>query len=295
MPSSSTLWKLYVTCARPLAAAVEAEIGRGAEAVTNITPPRKAAARVEALYKKKPKKSELNSLRIKLAILARAYKARTPVVRLEKTGGLDWLEKVAADHPPVRIARWTVYGGAHEKEVKKVKLKLRIDASSAFGTGEHPTTRGCLLLLDKMLKKGFGGKALDMGCGSGILALAFASATQEHAVAIDCDPEAVRIARLNAHLNKLDSLVKVARGDGYGAEAVRKNSPYGIVMANIFARPLCLMAEDLKRHLKPGGAVILSGMLNDQAESVLSVHLKLGFSLVERIRRGEWTALALTR
>ena len=214
-----------------------------AVAVTTLVPPRRKTAQIEALYNNEPDKAALNELRVKLAVLAalnekgspspaktkssrskdrfllplplsgeRGFKKTpsiAPQVRVEQVGNLDWLKKVAADFPPLAIGRWTVYGGEHRHAVEGRRLRLRIDATNAFGTGEHPTTRGCLLMLDRVLKTALA-NALDVGCGSGILAMAFAKACRGSAVAVDLDPDSVAIARGNVRATVCRPLFRLA-------------------------------------------------------------------------------------
>ncbi|NTU77759.1 MAG: methyltransferase domain-containing protein, partial [Alphaproteobacteria bacterium] len=136
---------------------------------------------------------------------------------------------------------------------------------------------------------------LDIGCGSGILAMAFAQATRGKAVAVDLDPDSVKIAKGNVENNGLAAFVKTGLSNGYRSALVKNNAPYDLIMANIFADPLRKMAKDLKQHLRPGGMAILSGILNNQANAVLSAHRQQGLNLVKRQRLGEWTVLALER
>lgn len=204
---------------------------------------------------------------------------------------------------------------------------MQIDATNAFGTGEHPTTRGCLELLEKNIqrhetvargyapaptsgKRGRVGpryhysKMLDVGCGSGILAMAFASllcqgfggqrACGGRAIAVDNDPQSVAIARRNVRANDLRKYVTIAQSEGFSAEIVRRHAPYDLIMANIFADPLCAMAKDMKRHLRPGGQLILSGILSRQAKDVVAAYKRQGFSVKRRLKLGEWVAMALT-
>lgn len=295
MPSFKQFWNLAVVCPPSLAEAVGAALEEGAVSVTLLVPPRCATARVEALYQDAP---DIGMVQARMAMLALFHGVEAPTVTLGKTGNFDWLKKVASDFPPLPIARWTIYGAMHRDKIRNPRLALQIDATSAFGTGEHPTTRGCLLMLDELLKREGAARLktmLDVGCGSGILAMAQAKACRGRAVALDCDPEAVRIAEGNVRANGLRDYVRTGRSQGYRDPLARRHAPYDLVMANIFARPLCLVAKDLKRHLRPGGHAILSGILNAQAHAVLAAHRSQGLYLVKRLRLGEWSVLALRR
>lgn len=284
--------------AQNLAEALEGD--ERALAVTVIAPPREALARVEALFQDKPDKAEWTG---KLAILAALQGCEAPSVAIEQTPPLDWLKKVAEDFPPLKAGRWTIHGAQHRSAVRNRLNALQIDATNAFGTGEHPTTRGCLMMLDKALKmRGRAGWAntsrrpamLDMGCGSGILAMSWLKAKRNaRAIGIDCDADSVQIARNNARANGFSGRFRINRGYGYRARNAKASRPYDLIMANIFAGPLALMAKDLKRHLRPGGTVILAGLLNHQTNKVLAAHRLQRLHLARRLKLGEWTILML--
>ncbi len=293
LPSPS-LWNVRVVCAPDDAQAVENALTDGALSVSTFALPRAETASVELLLDAPPDEAALRA-RIVLA-LAAARRSSSFVFSASPTPNLDWIKKVAQDFPPLPVARWTIFGAAHKDKIKNPRLALQIDATSAFGTGEHPTTRGCLLLLHEILKKSpQAGKwsALDMGCGSGILAMAFCKASRGRALGIDSDPPSIKIAKENSFSNGLKDFVRVKTSLGYRDLLVGQEGPYDLVMANIFARPLCLMAKDIRPHLKPGGWAVLSGILQRQTNAVLAAHRAQGLFLVKRLRLGEWTALAL--
>ncbi len=289
MTSSPKLWTIKITCKPDQMAKLERLLSdEECLSLSTLCPPRSKKATIEALVKGKPNKAKLQN-RLKSFVQAATALEILPV------GNLDWIKKVAEDFPPLPIARWTIFGAAHKNKIKDPALALQIDATSAFGTGEHPTTRGCLILLDKLLKKHPEAKnwtMLDMGCGSGILAMAFAKATQGKALGVDRDAPSVKIARANARINGVAGRARFIVSEGYAAPLVREKGRYDLIMANIFADPLCAMAKDLKRHLKSGGHAILSGLLNSQAEAVIAAHEKQGLSLVKRMKLGEWSVLA---
>ena len=302
MPSRSApiaLWRVSFD-APPAAAETLAELlGAQALAQSLAIPPRRPTASVELLFDREPDAATLTA---QMAVLATMIAIDPPPLAIAPVPKLDWLRKVAQDFPPLRIARWTVHGAQHRDKVPDRRFALQIDATSAFGTGEHPTTQSCLRLLDAILRhaphdaaKGRYRRMLDIGCGSGILALAFAQATRGHAVAVDLDPDAVAIAAGNARVNGLRRHVQTGWSNGYRARLVGNNAPYDLIMANIFAGPLSRLAKDLKRHLRPGGTAILSGILQHQANRVLAAHRMQGLYLRRHLRVGEWSALALTR
>jgi ribosomal protein L11 methyltransferase len=287
------LWILTVETPAAYADAVGDLFMEEAVSLTVLSPPRKAQATVEVLFDYEPNMAQMNA---RVAIFAAMNKIKLLNTHIRPAPNLDWLKKVAEDFPPLKISRWTVHGAMHRGKVPNRLWAMQIDATNAFGTGEHPTTRGCLLMLDQVLKSGFRPKRMiDIGCGSGILAMACMQASRGRAVAIDLDPDSVQIAAANVRQNGLGGRIKVARSRGYDASLVRRHAPYDLVMANIFARPLSQMARDLKKYLRQGGVAILSGLLTTQANGVIAAHRMQGLVLVRHIKIGEWSVLALTR
>jgi ribosomal protein L11 methyltransferase len=275
------------------AEAASQALGDGAVAVTILSAPRQNKARVEILYNDEP---DASGMSMKIAVLAAALNIPAPAFTLAPTPKLDWLKKVAADFPPLKIARWTIHGAQHRRKVPNRLFALQIDATNAFGTGEHPTTRGCLLMLDKILKTGFRPRRMaDIGCGSGILAMACVQGARRRAVAVDLDADSALIAARNVRVNGFGKVIRAGRGNGYSAPPVRKSSPYDLIMANIFAVPLCRMAKDLKKNLKFGGVAVLSGLLTIQANKVIAAHRMQGLVLIGRKVIGEWSVLAFRR
>lgn len=293
VPAAPGLWAVRLEARTALAEAFGNVLGETALALALLAPPRRPTARVEAIYGQKPDKAALTAA---LGVIAALHKAKLPKISIQPLPKLDWVGKVAGDFPPLPVARWIIHGAHHRRDVPDRRRGLQVDATSAFGTGEHPTTRGCLLMLDRVLKSGFKTRRmLDMGCGSGILAMAFAKASPGRALGVDCDPLSVRIARDNAAINGLRGRFRVAQGQGYGGRDARRGAPYDLVMANIFARPLAAMAKDLRRNLRPGGVAILSGLLASQANLVRAAHRMQRLYPIKCFRLGEWSVLILQR
>lgn len=291
MSFHTKIWSAQIQLPAHLADAAAECLGESPLAVTVLAPPRKPQASLEALFDAPPDRSSLTA---QFSIFCVIHNIPLPQITIRKMPKLDWLKKVAEDFPPLRIARWTIHGAQHRAKVPLRRYALQIDATNAFGTGEHPTTRGCLLMLDQLNKKGIRSqRMLDMGCGSGILAMAATHLYGGYATAVDMDADSVTIARNNATANGLRNNMRMAVNRGYNSRIVRKGARYDLIMANIFAKPLSHMAHDLKRHLKPGGTVILAGLLNHQANRVLAAHRMQKLCLIKRMVIGEWTILAL--
>ena len=215
------------------------------------------------------------------------------VVATETLADADWLAMALSGLPPVRAGRFFVYGLHDLGRTPINTVNLRIEAGAAFGTGHHGTTVGCLLAYDRLLKQRRYGRVLDVGCGTGILAIAAAKSGAAVAVGTDIDRVSVRISRENALLNQ--ARARFVHADGLGHRAVRDRAPYDLVFANILARPLVTLAQPIRGALKPGGTAILSGLLRSQERLVRAAYLARGFTLVSRIHRDAWAALVLRR
>jgi ribosomal protein L11 methyltransferase len=211
----------------------------------------------------------------------------------EKLADADWLAMALSGLPPVRAGRFFVYGMHDRGRTPINAVNLRIEAGAAFGTGHHGTTVGCLLAYDALLKKRAFRRVLDVGTGTGVLAIAARRTGTPTAVGTDIDPVSVRIARENGKVNAAKA--RFVHASGLGHAAVRAAAPYDLVFANILARPLVFLAQDIKGALKPGGYAILSGLLRVQARYVLAAYLARGFRLERRLNRDAWTTLVLRR
>lgn len=215
---------------------------------------------------------------------------------IEKLPDKDWVSESQRALAPIRAGRFFVHGSHATEQKPRGTTAIEIDAGLAFGTGRHETTRGCLLALQRLARAGAKPRRLlDLGTGSGLLAIAMAKLWGVPVLASDNDPQATRVARENAALNGAGELVRVVTGAGYAAPAVRDGGPYDLVAANILARPLMRLAPGLARHLAPRGVALLSGLLVTQEEMVLAAHRKAGLDLLWRLRLGDWSVLAVGR
>ena len=206
-----------------------------------------------------------------------------------------WVLRTQAAFPQQLIGRRFAICGTHDAGVAAAgRITLVLDAGLAFGSGEHGSTRGCLLALEAVARRPRR-RILDMGTGSGILAMAAARLLRRPVLATDIEPWSVRVAGQNALANGVGRLVRPILADGWRSPAVRRGAPYDLVFANILARPLCQMARHLALHVAPGGRVILAGLLETQIRMVLAAHRRHGLLLASVLREGPWATLILRR
>ncbi|WP_425983448.1 50S ribosomal protein L11 methyltransferase [Brevundimonas sp. TWP1-2-1b1] len=224
----------------------------------------------------------------------KAVLADHPVtVLVEKLADADWLAMSLSGLPPVEAGRFFVYGAHDQGKVPEGRVTLKIDAGAAFGTGHHGTTVGCLEAFDNLLKTETFEKVLDVGCGTGVLAIAAAKTGTPIAVGTDIDEPSARIANENAEINEAKCDFYFA--DGLSDPRIARHLPYDLVFANILAAPLVELAPEIGAALKTGGVAILSGLLRTQEERVLEAYLPLGFVVEQTIHHDAWSALQLRK
>jgi ribosomal protein L11 methyltransferase len=232
------------------------------------------------------------ALLAQLALAAVAAGGALLEIGEDKLPARDWLSENQLAFPPLRIGRFFIHGSHHRGGVPSGAIGIMLDAATAFGTGEHPSTRGCLMALDSLSRRQRFRRPLDIGTGSGILAIAAVKLLRCRVLASDVDRGAARVARHNLARNGVASLVRVRRAPGYRDRAIGK-SRYDLVLSNILARPLALMARDLARALMPGGRAVLSGLLRRQEPIVLAPHRGCGIVLERRLVIDGWSTLIL--
>jgi ribosomal protein L11 methyltransferase len=207
----------------------------------------------------------------------------------------DWVKATLEELVPVRAGRFIVHGHHDRARIPPNKLGIEIEAALAFGTGHHGTTRGCLLLLDSVLKAYRPRRVLDLGTGTGVLAIAAARALQIKVLASDIDPLSVRVAHENARLNGTGDLVETIQAVGFAAPDFARRGPFDLVLANILANPLRQMATAMAGHLAPSALVILSGLLPHQAQSVIAAYRGRGLVLKRHIQIEGWSSLMMRK
>jgi ribosomal protein L11 methyltransferase len=206
---------------------------------------------------------------------------------------VNWLEVYAKAAPPLEIGRFYIYG-SHDRLSPKPQgvIPLWVDAATAFGSGEHATTTGCIQALQRIKSNFQNPKILDMGCGTGILALAAQKLWPGASIyAGDIDPEAVRVARLNMKRNQ--SAFHIDKVTGFNSRWIQEKGPYDVIMANILAKPLRQMATDMRNVVIPGTQVVLSGLLTSQEKWVLDIYHLIGFKVLFIIRMYGWSTMCI--
>jgi ribosomal protein L11 methyltransferase len=216
-------------------------------------------------------------------------------IRFDTVEAKDWVKATLEELVPVRAGRFVVHGSHDRAKVPPNKLGIEIEAALAFGTGHHGTTRGCLLLLDEVLKAHRPRRVLDLGTGTGVLAIAAAKALQIKVLASDIDPLAARVAGDNARLNGAGDLVQTICATGFSAPQFAARAPFDLVLANILANPLRQMATPMARHLAPSALLILSGLLPYQAGGVVAAYRARGLVLVRHLQIEGWSSLLLRK
>jgi ribosomal protein L11 methyltransferase len=205
----------------------------------------------------------------------------------------DWVAKSLAGLQPVEAGRFVVHGAHDRTRVSRNRIGIEIEAALAFGTGHHGTTRGCLLALDGLARRRRFRRVLDVGTGTGVLAIAAAKLFAQPVLASDIDRRAVLVARENARLNRVPSGVEILHVGGLDGARIRALAPFDLVFANILLGPLTRLARPMRRLLAPGGRVILSGLLTSHAPAALAAYRAQGLYLERRITLEGWTTLVL--
>ncbi|MDI6835398.1 MAG: 50S ribosomal protein L11 methyltransferase, partial [Rhizobiaceae bacterium] len=206
---------------------------------------------------------------------------------------IDWIAKSLEGLTPVRAGRFLVHGSHDRDKVQVNDLAIEIDAGQAFGTGHHGTTAGCLEMIADVTRAEQPRNALDLGTGSGVLAIAVRRLVPIPVLATDIDPIAVRVAKENARRNGIVSGIEFRVAPGFHSTAFGKYGPFDLIIANILARPLMKMAPQLVANLSGGGSVILSGILASQRWKVVAAYNGAGLKHVRTIWRNGWVTIHL--
>ncbi|MEW6644005.1 MAG: 50S ribosomal protein L11 methyltransferase [Pseudomonadota bacterium] len=245
---------------------------------------------VTLYFAKKPDEDAVRAL-VELA----ADKASAEAITFDTVETRDWVQASLEGLAPVEAGRFIVHGQHDRTRVPLNRIGIEIEAALAFGTGHHGTTRGCLLLLDEVLRSKWPRRVLDLGTGTGVLAIAAAKAQRQPILASDIDWRSAIVARENARLNGVGNLVTALHAPGFSSPDIRSRAPFDLVLANILANPLRRLANPMSQHLAPGAYVILSGLLPHQANSVVSAYRGSGLVLVKRLLLDGWSSLLMRK
>lgn len=246
--------------------------------------------RIEALYADEPEEKIIRGL---ISHAEKESGVTAEDFRIELLPDEDWVSRSLEGLEPVRAGRFFVYGGHDTDKVPAGAIPLLVEAGQAFGTGHHETTSGCLEYISEIVKPGMPINALDIGTGTGVLAIAIAKLARVNVLASDIDPVAVRITKENAKANGVSSFVTAVTAKGFGHTSLAARAPYDLIVANILARPLVSLAPAFRTHLKPGGILILSGTLRTQENMVANAIRMQGMRLVSRKPMGDWVTLRM--
>jgi ribosomal protein L11 methyltransferase len=242
---------------------------------------------VEAYYDHEPSLAALRRLLTEQC-------ADLGALALEAVPDLNWVALSQAALPPIRAGRFVVHGSHDRSRFAMRRLAIEIEAGEAFGTGHNATTALCLEALDMLVRRRRFARVLDLGCGSGLLAIAAARALPDARVfASDDDPLAIKIARDNTRLNRMGQRIRTVSAAGFAHAALQAAGSFDLVLANILPGPLVDLAPAMRRAIACCGAVVLSGLLDHQVREVAAAYRSQGFHLLRRTRRAGWAALTL--
>ena len=229
---------------------------------------------------------------ISILILENAFKADG--FAISEIPETDWVTKVKRELSPVEAGQFFVFGKHDSHKLPKDRVGLLIEASMAFGTGHHGTTKGCLLALDKLVERGKKiEEVIDIGCGTAVLAMAVGKVSSSRIIASDVDQVAVEVALANLKANNLENRIACLQATGFEDTKIRSNAPFDLIFANILKLPLLDLAPCIRRYLKSGGHAIISGILDLQAIEIIEAYRQNDLEVHDRIDIGEWVTLTL--
>lgn len=249
---------------------------------------RPAHWRIEAYFTDEPDGAAL------AAEVAELLGVEVPPLIAADVPDLNWVALSQAALPPVIAGRFTVHGSHDLGRVPQGPNAILIDAGEAFGTAHHATTYGCLLSLSRLGHRHRFSRILDLGCGSGVLAIAADRLWPKARIqGVDIDAQSVVVARENARANGSGGRVSFVTGAGFAAPSIRLRQPFDLIVANILAGPLIVLAPEMRRASEAGGTVLLSGILNREAASVIAAYRAQGFAVLSHMKNDGWSAITL--
>jgi ribosomal protein L11 methyltransferase len=247
---------------------------------------------VEVYFAREPDEEAMRSL-VEMALSSQG--AAFGPIRFAALDQRDWVQNSLEGLAPVRAGRFVVHGAHDRGKVRPHEIAIEIEAALAFGTGHHGTTRGCLLAIDGLLKRRRPAQVIDVGTGTGVLAIAMAKRLRRQVAAGDIDPVATETARSNARHNGAGPWLRPVTARGVAHPALSRARAFDVTVANILARPLRLLAPALAHITAMRGVLILSGLLERDVPGVLTAYRAQGFTLVRRTLLDGWATLILRR
>jgi ribosomal protein L11 methyltransferase len=244
--------------------------------------------RITALTESEPDGDLLSKLRLALQV---DEQVAAPVPVLDQ----DWVAKVQRDMPAIGAGRYWIFGSHVPLPPRDGRIPILVDAASAFGTGHHESTKGCLIALDRLSRRFAPEKILDVGTGTGILAVAAAKTWPARIVASDNDPKAIQVASHVVRQNGVAASVRCVLAEGVSGRSIVAAAPFDLIVANILAGPLAALAPAVRRHAAPGGRIVVSGILAVQTAQVVAAYRAAGFQLAETLRLGDWVTIVFRR
>ncbi|WP_019222433.1 50S ribosomal protein L11 methyltransferase [Bartonella rattaustraliani] len=206
---------------------------------------------------------------------------------------IDWVKQSLEGLTPVRSGPFFLHGSHHRDDIPPNVLPIEIEANQAFGTGHHGTTAGCLEMIAKVVQQENSQNALDLGTGSGVLAIGIAMLKPIAVLASDIDPIAIQVAQHNIALNGVKEYVTAVTATGLHHDEIASRTPFDLIVANILANPLIEFAQEIVQALQKGGSLILSGILEKQHDAVLKTYRKQGLKHIETYYRQGWVIIHL--
>jgi ribosomal protein L11 methyltransferase len=287
------LWKLELVVPERAREAFEAALGEalGEDAAVTSTELREGVEwRIEAFVPSPPDQGLIGRV---VSAVAQALSMPAPQLGLSEVEERDWVAENQRSFLPFTVGRYFIYPSFHPGKPPRDKLAIQIDPGMAFGTGTHATTQGCLMAIHEIAGQRRIDRTIDVGCGSGILAIALAHVARHRVIACDNDPLAVRVTQENAEINGVANRIVVVQAQGMDHVEIARGAPFDLIVANILAQPLIELAPRLARGLQQDGDLILSGLLQTQEAAVVAAYRATGISLHKRIEGGDWVTLMM--
>lgn len=287
-----TGWKIEVIVPTVAAECFSEALESLCQAVVSFEIPGSQLWRVEGYAAEMPAHSDAAAA---MAIAAARANVPEPEFSCVPLPAVDWVAENQRSFQPLRAGRYFIRPSHFDGSLPNGALVFTLDAGAAFGTGEHATTKSCLLALDWLARCQRFRRPLDLGCGSGILSLAIAATWHCDVIASDIDPQAVAVTHENAATNQLGNFITTCCSNGLSDRILHRSAPYDLITANILAKPLVRMSRDISRSLAPGGVIVLSGLLAAQENMVRNAYRRQGLRLTRRFAVEGWHTLVMSR